>query len=94
MFIPMARGWLAVLNEAGFLGCYLPDWPATSLGRCSSTPIHVYTVDERHHRGGSKAVRLTSLKPASWPKIAPIARSGLIDPSRRSRAGRACISRC
>ena len=45
--MPHADGarWLAVLNEAGFLGHYLPDW-ARIVGQMQFDTYHVFTVDE------------------------------------------------
>ena len=40
-----ARRWLAILNETGFLGRYLPDW-ARIVGQMQFDTYHVFTVDE------------------------------------------------
>src|SRR6185437_14240817 len=37
--------WLAILNEAGFLGRYIPDW-ARIVGQMQFDTYHIYTVDE------------------------------------------------
>ena len=37
--------WLAILNETGFLGRYLPDW-ARIVGQMQFDTYHVFTVDE------------------------------------------------
>jgi [protein-PII] uridylyltransferase len=73
--------WLAVLNEAGFLGCYLPDWRRI-VGQMQFDTYHVYTVDE--HTIEAVGV-LNQLETGKLAEIAPIA-SGLIDQVQSRRA--------
>jgi [protein-PII] uridylyltransferase len=73
--------WLAILNEAGFLGRYIPDW-ARIVGQMQFDTYHIYTVDEHT----IEAVRvLDTLERGDLVNVAPIA-SGLMDQlqSRRS----------
>ena len=56
--------WLAVLNEAGFLGYYMPDW-GRIVGQMQFDTYHVYTVDE--HTVEAVGV-LTRSKMASWSR--------------------------
>ena len=78
--------WLAVLNEAGFLGYYLPDW-GRIVGQMQFDTYHVYTVDE--HTIEAVGV-LNQLERGKLVEIAPIA-SHLID--QIHRAGKRCIWR-
>ena len=78
---PDGARWLSVLNEAGFLGRYLPDW-ARIVGQMQFDTYHIFTVDEHT----VEAVRvLNTLERGELTEIAPIA-SDLIDhiQSRRS----------
>ncbi len=78
--------WLAVLNETGFLGRFLPDW-ARIVGQMQFDTYHVFTVDEHT----IEAVRvLNALDRGELSEIAPIA-SGWW--STCNRAGR-CTWRC
>ena len=64
--------WLAILNECGFLGRYIPDW-ARIIGQMQFDTYHVFTVDEHT----IEAVRvLNALERGDLAGIAPIA-SGL-----------------
>ena len=73
--------WLAVLNETGFLGRFLPDW-ARIVGQMQFDTYHVFTVDEHT----IEAVRvLNSLDRGELSEIAPIA-SGLVDHLQSRRA--------
>ncbi len=73
--------WLAVLNEAGFLGYYLPDW-GRIVGQMQFDTYHVYTVDE--HTIEAVGV-LNQLERGKLAEIAPIA-SGLIEQVHSRRA--------
>ncbi len=42
---PDGARWMAVLNETGFLGRYIPDW-ARIVGQMQFDTYHVFTVDE------------------------------------------------
>ncbi len=73
--------WLAILNEAGFLGRFIPDW-ARIVGQMQFDTYHIYTVDEHT----IEAVRvLDTLERGDLVDVAPIA-SSLMDQlqSRRS----------
>jgi [protein-PII] uridylyltransferase len=61
--------WLSVLNEAGFLGHYLPDW-GRIVGQMQFDTYHVYTVDE--HTIEAVAV-LNQLERGDLAEIAPVA---------------------
>ena len=73
--------WLAVLNEAGFLGYYLPDW-GRIVGQMQFDTYHVYTVDE--HTIEAVGV-LNQLERGKLAEIAPVA-SGLIEQLQSRRA--------
>jgi [protein-PII] uridylyltransferase len=78
---PSGARWLAVLNETGFLGRYLPDW-ARIVGQMQFDTYHVYTVDEHT----IEAIRVLNLLEAGdLAEVAPVA-TGLMDhvQSRRS----------
>ena len=61
--------WLAVLNECGFLGRYIPDW-ARIIGQMQFDTYHVFTVDEHT----IEAVRvLNALERGELSDVAPIA---------------------
>jgi [protein-PII] uridylyltransferase len=78
---PSGARWMAVLNETGFLGRYLPDW-ARIVGQMQFDTYHVYTVDEHT----IEAIRvLNMLEAGELSEIAPVA-TGLMDhvQSRRS----------
>ena len=73
--------WLAVLNECGFLGRYIPDW-ARIIGQMQFDTYHVFTVDEHT----IEAVRvLNALERGDLADIAPIA-SGLAGDMHSRRA--------
>ena len=42
---PDGARWLAILNETGFFGRYLPDW-ARIVGQMQFDTYHIFTVDE------------------------------------------------
>ena len=42
---PDGAKWLTILNEAGFLGRYLPDW-GRIVGQMQFDTYHIFTVDE------------------------------------------------
>ena len=66
--------WLAVLNETGFLGRYIPDW-ARIVGQMQFDTYHVFTVDEHT----IEALRvLNALERRDLTEVAPIA----IEPGR------------
>jgi [protein-PII] uridylyltransferase len=73
--------WLAVLNEAGFLGHYLPDW-GRIVGQMQFDTYHVYTVDE--HTIEAVGV-LNQMERGKLAQIAPVA-SNLIDQVQSRRA--------
>ena len=78
---PDGARWLAILNETGFFGRYLPDW-ARIVGQMQFDTYHIFTVDEHT----IEAVRiLNTLEKGELAEVAPIA-SKLIDhvQSRRS----------
>ena len=61
--------WIAILNECGFLGRYIPDW-ARIVGQMQFDTYHVYTVDEHT----IEAVRvLNALERGELTEVAPIA---------------------
>ena len=73
--------WIAVMNETGFLGRYIPDW-ARIVGQMQFDTYHVFTVDEHT----IEALRvLNALERGDLAEIAPIATSICEDlQSRRS----------
>jgi [protein-PII] uridylyltransferase len=73
--------WLAVLNEAGFLGHYLPDW-GRIVGQMQFDTYHVYTVDE--HTIEAVGV-LNQMERGKLAEIAPVA-SNLIEQVQSRRA--------
>ncbi len=73
--------WIAVLNESGFLGRYLPDW-ARIVGQMQFDTYHVFTVDEHT----IEALRiLNQLERGELSAVAPIA-SGLVEDLQSRRA--------
>ncbi len=73
--------WLAIMNETGFLGRFLPDW-ARIVGQMQFDTYHVFTVDEHT----IEAVRvLNLLERGELEEIAPVA-SGLTDQLQSRRA--------
>ena len=73
--------WLAIMNETGFLGRFLPDW-AGIVGQMQFDTYHVFTVDEHT----IEAIRvLNLLEQGELAEIAPIA-SGLVDHLQSRRA--------
>jgi len=73
--------WLAILNESGFLGRYIPDW-ARIVGQMQFDTYHVFTVDEHT----IEAVRvLNALERGELIEIAPIA-SDLVEDLQSRRA--------
>jgi [protein-PII] uridylyltransferase len=78
---PDGARWLGILNEAGFLGRYLPDW-GRIVGQMQFDTYHVFTVDEHT----IEAIRvLNTLERGELAEIAPIA-SGLVDHIQSRRA--------
>jgi [protein-PII] uridylyltransferase len=78
---PSGARWMAVLNETGFLGRYLPDW-ARIVGQMQFDTYHVYTVDEHT----IEAIRvLNMLEAGALSEVAPIATS-VIDHVQSRRA--------
>ena len=78
---PDGAGWLAILNETGFLGRFLPDW-GRIVGQMQFDTYHVFTVDEHT----IEAVRvLNALERGELAQVAPIA-SGLVDHIQSRRA--------
>jgi [protein-PII] uridylyltransferase len=73
--------WMAILNETGLLGRYLPDW-ARIVGQMQFDTYHVFTVDEHT----IEAVRvLNTLERGELAEIAPVA-TGLVDHLQSRRA--------
>ncbi len=73
--------WVAVLNETGFLGRYIPDW-ARIVGQMQFDTYHVFTVDEHT----IEAIRvLNRLERGELSEVAPIA-SGLVEDLQSRRA--------
>ncbi len=73
--------WMAVLNESGFLGRWLPDW-ARIVGQMQFDTYHVFTVDEHT----IEALRvLNALERGELAEVAPIA-SGLVEDLQSRRA--------
>ena len=73
--------WMAVMNQTGFLGRYIPDW-ARIVGQMQFDTYHVFTVDEHT----IEAVRvLDALARGELAHIAPIA-SGLMEDLQSRRA--------
>jgi [protein-PII] uridylyltransferase len=73
--------WIAVLNETGFLGRYIPDW-ARIVGQMQFDTYHVFTVDEHT----IEAIRvLNGLERRELAEVAPIA-SGLVEDLQSRRA--------
>ncbi|HET6184000.1 MAG TPA: [protein-PII] uridylyltransferase [Acetobacteraceae bacterium] len=71
---PDGAQWLAIMNETGFLGRYLPDW-ARIVGQMQFDTYHVFTVDEHT----IEAVRvLNALERNELTEVAPIA-SEIVD---------------
>ncbi|MGH7152909.1 MAG: [protein-PII] uridylyltransferase, partial [Acetobacteraceae bacterium] len=66
--------WLAIMNESGVLGRYIPDW-ARIVGQMQFDTYHVFTVDE--HTIEATRV-LDTLVRGEMDEIAPVA-SGLIE---------------
>ena len=63
--------WMAVLNETGFLGRFIPDW-ARIVGQMQFDTYHVFTVDEHT----IEALRvLDGLERGDLRDVAPIATS-------------------
>ena len=78
---PDGARWLAVMNETGFLGRFIPDW-ARIVGQMQFDTYHIFTVDEHT----IEAVRvLNAMERGELAEIAPIA-SELVEhvQSRRS----------
>ena len=85
--IRTARAGSTILNEAGFLGRFLPDW-GRIVGQMQFDTYHVFTVDEHT----IEAIRvLNTLERGELAQVAPIASRVWWTTS--SRAGH-CISRC
>src|SRR5215475_9662642 len=78
---PDGAHWLAIMNETGFLGRFIPDW-ARIVGQMQFDTYHVFTVDEHT----IEAIRvLNTLERGELAEIAPIA-SGLVDHLQSRRA--------
>src|SRR5690242_12956854 len=78
---PDGARWLSILNEAGFLGRFIPDW-ARIVGQMQFDTYHVFTVDEHT----IEAIRiLNTLERGELSEVAPIA-SGLVDHLQSRRA--------
>ena len=78
---PDGARWLSILNEAGFLGRFIPDW-ARIVGQMQFDTYHVFTVDEHT----IEAVRvLNTLERGELAEIAPVATS-LVDHLQSRRA--------
>jgi [protein-PII] uridylyltransferase len=78
---PDGARWMAILNESGFLGRYLPDW-ARIVGQMQFDSYHVFTVDEHT----IEAVRILNLlEHGDLAEVAPIA-SSLVDHLQSRRA--------
>jgi [protein-PII] uridylyltransferase len=73
--------WMAVMNETGFLGRYLPDW-ARIVGQMQFDTYHIFTVDE--HTIEATRV-LNTLEHGELAEIAPVA-SSLVDHLQSRRA--------
>ena len=66
---PDGARWLAVLNETGFIGRFLPDW-ARIVGQMQFDTYHIFTVDEHT----IEAVKvLNALERGELAEIAPVA---------------------
>ena len=73
--------WMAILNETGFLGRFLPDW-ARIVGQMQFDTYHVFTVDEHT----IEAVRvLNALERGELAEEAPVS-SGLVEDLQSRRA--------
>ncbi|MBN8929665.1 MAG: [protein-PII] uridylyltransferase [Rhodospirillales bacterium 69-11] len=78
---PDGARWLAVLNETGFLGRYLPDW-ARIVGQMQFDTYHIFTVDEHT----IEAVKvLNAIERGELAEIAPVA-SEIVDHIQSRRA--------
>ena len=78
---PDGAKWLAILNEAGFLGRFLPDW-GRIVGQMQFDTYHIFTVDEHT----IEAIRvLNTLERGELGEVAPVA-SGLVDHIQSRRA--------
>ena len=78
---PDGARWLSILNEAGFLGRFIPDW-ARIVGQMQFDTYHVFTVDEHT----IEAIRiLNTLERGELAEVAPIA-TGLVDHLQSRRA--------
>ncbi|MDE2007037.1 MAG: [protein-PII] uridylyltransferase [Rhodospirillales bacterium] len=78
---PDGARWLAILNETGILGRFLPDW-GRIVGQMQFDTYHIFTVDEHT----IEAVRvLNTLERGELAEVAPVA-SGVIDHIQSRRA--------
>jgi [protein-PII] uridylyltransferase len=78
---PDGARWLSILNEAGFLGRFIPDW-ARIVGQMQFDTYHVFTVDEHT----IEAIRiLNTLERGELAEVAPVA-TGLVDHVQSRRA--------
>ncbi len=78
---PDGARWLAILNETGFLGRYLPDW-ARIVGQMQFDTYHIYTVDEHT----IEAVRvLNAIERNELVEVAPVA-TGIVEQIQSRRA--------
>jgi [protein-PII] uridylyltransferase len=78
---PDGARWLSILNEAGFLGRFIPDW-ARIVGQMQFDTYHVFTVDE-HTIEAIKV--LNALERGELAQIAPVA-TELVDHLQSRRA--------
>jgi len=78
---PDGARWLAIMNETGFLGRFIPDW-ARIVGQMQFDTYHVFTVDEHT----IEAIRiLNTLERGELSEVAPVA-SSLVDHLQSRRA--------
>jgi [protein-PII] uridylyltransferase len=78
---PDGARWLSIMNEAGFLGRFIPDW-ARIVGQMQFDTYHVFTVDEHT----IEAIRvLNTLERGELAEVAPVA-TGLVDHLQSRRA--------
>jgi [protein-PII] uridylyltransferase len=66
---PDGARWLAIMNETGFLGRFIPDW-ARIVGQMQFDTYHIYTVDEHT----IEAIRvLNAMERGDLAEVAPVA---------------------
>jgi [protein-PII] uridylyltransferase len=71
---PDGARWLSIMNETGFLGCYIPDW-ARIVGQMPLDTSQAFTIDE-HTIEGIRV--LNALERGELATVAPVA-SSLVD---------------